>query len=118
MTHENSLEASALQRQVCARLGFSEVAPDAMVALATSTLGRMPIHGARIPLPEHGTVSWFFHCGEYSSADDFYQPVHVEHLAELLPWVIAYLRLPPMTRFIIDDAGYEDVWMAERAGLA
>ncbi|MGY5778169.1 immunity protein Imm33 domain-containing protein [Rhizobium sp. LEGMi135b] len=87
--------------------------PEDMVAVALSTLGRMPIYGARQALPEGGNISWFFHCGEYSGAEDFYQPVHTAHLSELLPAVVKYLRLPVGTRFIIDDQGYEDVWRVE-----
>ncbi|SCB37248.1 hypothetical protein GA0061100_114102 [Rhizobium hainanense] len=84
-----------------------------MVALALSTLGCMPIHGVRQAAPEDGNISWFFYCGEYSDAKDFYQPVHTAHLSELLPAVVKYLRLPVGTRFIIDDQGYEDVWRVE-----
>ena len=83
-----------------------------MVAIAMSTLGRMPIYGVRQALPEGGNISWFFYCGEYSDATDFYQPVHTAHLRELLPAVVKYLHLPVGTRFIIDDQGYEDVWRA------
>jgi hypothetical protein len=60
-----------------------------------------------------GNVSWFFHGGEYSDAPDFYQPVHVGHLKEILPSVIRYMRLPTGEKFIIDDQGYEDVWFAQ-----
>lgn len=84
-----------------------------MVAVAMSTLGQMPIYGTRIALPQDGTISWFIHCGEYSDAADFYQPVHTAHLTELLPQVVNYLHLPPGAKFIIDDQGYEDVWMAQ-----
>lgn len=86
------------------------IEPEAMVAVALSTLGKMPIYGTRIDLPAGGNVSWFFHCGEHSDAEDFYQPIHTEHLEEILPQLIKYLRLPPGTKFIVDDKGYEDVW--------
>lgn len=90
---------------------MQSIAPEEMVAVALHTLGAMPIQGARIPLPRGGTISWFIHGGEYSDADDFYQPIHTAHLATLLPQVADYLRLPPGAKFIIDDQGYEDVWM-------
>ncbi|WP_436968388.1 immunity protein Imm33 domain-containing protein [Burkholderia multivorans] len=48
-----------------------------------------------------------------SDAADFYQPVHTDHLAELLPAVIKYLRLPHGSKFIIDDNGFEDVWLVQ-----
>ncbi len=98
-------------QSVCAARGLPDVPPEDMVAVATTTLGAMPIYGTRITLPKDGTISWFFHCGDYSDEQDFYQPVHTAHLPELLPQVINYLHLPPGAKFIIDDQGYEDVWM-------
>ncbi len=84
-----------------------------MVAIALSTLGRMPVYGTRVAPPDGGNISWFFHCGEYSEAEDFYQPVHARHLSEMLPLVVKYLHLPVGTKLIVDDRGYEDVWQAE-----
>lgn len=99
-----------VQRKICTKYGLPDTAPEEMVAVAMSTLGAMPIYGARIVLSEGRTIGWFFHCGTYSEANDFYQPVHTEHLNDILPLVIRYLRLPPDSKFIIDDQGYEDVW--------
>ncbi|MCA8434302.1 immunity protein Imm33 domain-containing protein [Burkholderia seminalis] len=81
-----------------------------------STLGRMPVYGTRIALSEGDDVGWFFHCGEYSDAADFYRPLRTAHLSTYLPSVLPYLRLPAGARFMIDDAGYEDVWIAWRIG--
>lgn len=99
------------RKAVCERHNVAEFAVEDKVAVATSTLGRQPIYGTRVALPENGTISWFIHCGGYSDADDFYQPVHTAHLAQMLPQVVDYLHLPPGAKFIIDDQGYEDVWM-------
>ena len=99
------------QQQICARHGLPAQAPETMVALATASLDQSPIYGTRIDLPENGTISWFIHCGEYSDAADFYQPLHTAHLQELLPHVLDYLALPSGAKFIIDRDGYEDVWM-------
>ncbi|AXF19444.1 hypothetical protein CUJ89_02220 [Burkholderia pyrrocinia] len=99
------------QEAMCARYGLPATEPEYKVAVAMSTLGRMPVYGMRITLSEGDDVGWFFHCGEYSDAADFYQPLHAAHLSTYLPLVLSYLRLPPGTRFIIDDNGYEDVWM-------
>lgn len=104
----------ALVRQqfaVCRQHGLAPCEPEAMVALALSTVDARPIHGARIALPENGTISWFLHGGEPSADAGFYQPVHASHLRDVLPGVMKYLWLPPGSRFIIDDAGYEDVWV-------
>lgn len=70
----------------------------------------MPICGNRLQLGEGDNIGWFIHCGEFSDADDFYSPVHTEHLHQLLPLAVSYLWLPPGSRFVIDDQGYEDIW--------
>ncbi len=101
----------AHQEAICTRYALSAVEPEDMVAVAMSTLGRMPVYGTRIALSEGDNIGWFFHCGEFSDAADFYQPLHAAHLSTYLPLVRPYLRLPPGARFIIDDTGYEDVWM-------
>ncbi|WP_241021375.1 hypothetical protein [Burkholderia sp. Ac-20344] len=106
--HETAI--AEMQREVCERYGLQETAVENMVAFATSTVGQMPVYGTRLERGPDDNISWYFHCGEYSDADDFYQPVHTEHLQQMLPLVIKYLRLPPGTRFIVDDQGYEDVW--------
>ncbi|AZC21721.1 hypothetical protein C4K39_0007 [Pseudomonas sessilinigenes] len=98
------------QQLICERYDLAPQAPEPMIALATGSLAHSPIYGTRIELPQNGTVSWFIHCGEHSTAVDFYQPLCAEHLVELLPEVIDYLYLPSGTCFIIDRAGYEDVW--------
>ncbi len=72
----------------------------------------MPIHGLRHPV-EGDTNGWYIWCGEYSEADDFFQPLHVEHLEECLPEVLKLLPLPPGYRFVIDKDGYEDIWFDE-----
>ncbi|WP_434294000.1 immunity protein Imm33 domain-containing protein [Burkholderia gladioli] len=113
MKEWNSGDLLELQQQTCERLGLPDCEPEEMVAVAISTLGKMPVYGTRISLPGGGNVSWFFHCGEYSEAADFYQPVHAEHLSELLPLVLQYLRLPPGSKFIVDSHGYEDIWLVQ-----
>ncbi|WP_083302265.1 immunity protein Imm33 domain-containing protein [Burkholderia multivorans] len=113
MEQRDAQELLRLQLDTCRRYDLPDCAPEDMVAVAISTLGKMPVYGTRISLPAGGIVSWFFHCGEYSDAADFYQPVHTDHLAELLPAVIKYLRLPHGSKFIIDDNGFEDVWLVQ-----
>ncbi len=101
------------QEKICSKYGMPVQAPEEMVAIAIDSLGKSPIYGSRVQLPGDGNISWFIHCGEFSDADDFYKPVHVHHLSEMLPQVVNYLCLPTGAKFIIDTAGYEDVWMAE-----
>jgi hypothetical protein len=58
------------------------------------------------------TTGWFIWGGEAEpaeQADDFFQPLHVEHLYEWCPEILPYLALPPGWGVIV-DAGYEDAW--------
>ncbi|MGY3303790.1 hypothetical protein ACVK1X_003089 [Pseudomonas sp. PvR086] len=103
----------AMQKIICEKYGMPVLPPEKIVAIAVQTLGQAPIYGSRVELPEGGDVSWFIHCGKHSAAIDFYQPVCVHHLSEMLPKVMNYLCLPTGSKFIIDTDGYEDVWMAE-----
>jgi hypothetical protein len=48
-----------------------------------------------------------------SQNDDFFSPLHVEHIVEYLPEVKEYLDLPPGYRFLIDGYNYEDVWFEQ-----
>jgi hypothetical protein len=111
MEQQDAQELLRLQQDTCRRLDLPDVDPDEMVAIAISTLGAMPIYGTRISLPETRNISWFFHCGGHSGTIDFYKPVHTEHLSDVLPSVMKYLRLPHGSKFIIDDNGFEDVWL-------
>lgn len=103
--------ASEKQINICQKYNLEMLPPEPMVALALTSLNKMPIYGCRVKVTENENISWFFHCGEYSDTDDFYSPIHTSHLETLLPFVIPYLYLPSNTRFIIDDKGYEDVWI-------
>lgn len=100
----------AQQNEICSKYSILPQLPDDHVAVALGRLGLNPIYGTRIKLPENGTISWFFYCGEHSEVDDFYQAIHTQHLQQELPEVIKYLYLPEGSKFIIDREGYEDVW--------
>jgi hypothetical protein len=98
------------QEEVCARVGVTAVpsSADETLGIALATIGKLPINGLRIEL--EGTCGWFIWGGEATSDDaDFYQPLHVKHIAEYLPAVEPYLSLPPGYRFLIAD-GYDDIW--------
>jgi hypothetical protein len=78
------------------------------LGIALATVGKLPINELRIRLD--GTCGWFIWGGGEPSTDpNFYQPLHVDHIADYLPSVAPYLSLPPGYRFQIAD-GYEDVW--------
>jgi len=98
------------QQEVCIRFGVTAERPSAgeKLGIALSTVGTLPINGLRIHL--EGTCGWLIWAGGEASVDpDFYQPLHVGHIAEYLPSVEPYLSLPPGYRFQLAD-GHEDVW--------
>ena len=72
----------------------------------------MPIYGLRHP-PEGDTTGWYIWAGDPDIPDhddDFFAPLHVEHLTDVCPTVLKYLGLPPGWRFYVDGDGNDDVW--------
>lgn len=60
---------------------------------------------------ENNRTGWFIWAGKELSKDpDFFQSIHVEHLADRCPIVLPYLGLAPGWRFLVTADGYEDVW--------
>ncbi|MBO0922004.1 hypothetical protein J1G42_14360 [Cellulomonas sp. zg-ZUI222] len=88
----------------------SPVLPGEIVGVAQAVgTGLLPINGLRHP-PAGRACGWYIWAGEeLSSAADFFEPRHVEHLGPLSQWVRPYLELAPGWRFLIAP-GYEDVW--------
>ena len=78
------------------------------VGIALGTLKNLPLHAVRVQ-PKDGDCGWYIHGGEYSEDEDFYQPLHVSHLAAYCTMVIPYLALPPGWRLLL-ALGHEDVW--------
>jgi len=105
------------QQQICEKYHspFEALKANEMIAVALGSIGKMPIYGIRNISTEHETVSWFIYCGEFSEQEDFFQPIHAEHLKDKLAIIIPYLALAQGYRFIIDDQGYEDVWFENKA---
>jgi hypothetical protein len=101
-----------LQSDLCRRFGVPVSFPARHLKLGVSRdffAGVFPLNGLRHP-PAESTCGWFLWAGqEFSSAADFFQPLHVEHLFERCPRVLPYLALPPGWRFLIAD-GHEDIW--------
>lgn len=99
--------------RICTRYNITPQKPPAgsKLGIALGTLGQLPIHGLRLP-ETMAANGWYVWCGEseQSTAEDFYSPLHIEHVADYLPIIEPYLSLPPGYRFIIDNRGYEDVW--------
>lgn len=112
MNDWNSIQQQ--QKAVCERLKVDFVPVDfaALIAVNSSLFSSIvPINGLRHP--KHGKIEgWYLWSGlEFSQEDEnFFEPLHVEHLIEQQPLVLKYLGLLAGWRFQIDERGYEDVW--------
>lgn len=108
------MEQEKEQKVICKKYNsaYKPLNENAEIALATSTLGQMPIYASRVDADENG-VEWYVYCGEFSNAEDFYEPVAIDCLPEDLPAIIPFLALESGFNFIVDDKGYEDVWKNE-----
>ena len=99
------------QKSICKkyRAVFLESRLDFKIGVSDSIRDLVyPIHGLRHPF-QGDTTGWYIWAGEYSKRDDFFKPIHVEHLLKFKPELIKYLGLGPTWRFLIAP-DYEDVW--------
>ncbi|MEJ0001956.1 MAG: hypothetical protein WDN09_02130 [bacterium] len=104
------------QKAICQKYNveWTPSSPDMKIGISKNIKSStMPINGLRHPV-EKETAGWYIWAGDFSDKDDFFDPVHVEHLSDDLPIVLKYLGLPPGWRFQIDDKGHEDVWFDEK----
>lgn len=103
-------KATPKQLEICHRFCAEVVPPNAeeKLGIALSSLNKVPLHAVR-GLAINGTCVWYIWGGEYSPDPDFYQPLHVAHIAEYCPQIHPYLALAPGWSFILAP-GYEDVW--------
>ena len=89
---------------------FNPPIPGSKVGISrdvTSTI--QPLNGLRHP-PDKATSGWFIWRGpELSTAADYFQPMHVEHVAAECPEAVEFLALPPGWRFLVAP-GQVDVW--------
>lgn len=98
------------QKRICKKYNsdFTRMDEKLFIGVATA-LGLEPING--LHHPKHGKMNgWYVWSGEWSDADDFFEPLCLEHLIELKPEIIKYLGLDIGFRFLTDKKGYEDVW--------
>lgn len=71
--------------------------------------GALPLNGLR-HAPNGDAAGWYIWAGdELSQEEDFFVPLHIEHLETWCPQVIPYLALPAGWRFLLAP-DYEDVW--------
>lgn len=99
------------QKEICDKYNspFFSCGKDEISGIALLSLNEVPIYGVR-RVRAGGACGWFLWGGDRSDADDFFSPVHLGHLEEIIPLVLPYLGLAPGFKFIIDKNGYEDVW--------
>ena len=99
------------QKEVCGKVGVAPDPPSQFqkVGIALQTLHLTPLNGLRHPAAGDAS-GWFIWGGpELSQAPDFFEPLHVTHLAEYCPRALKYLALPAGWRFL-EAGGHEDVW--------
>lgn len=101
----------AQQKSVCDQYSAEYCPPIAgsRAGVAVKTLGSHPLNGMRV-CPSGETCGWYLWAGgEPSDADDFYEPMCIEHISDYCPAALPFLALPPGWRFLTDGE-YSDVW--------
>jgi hypothetical protein len=110
--HKKNMDLTNKQKSICHKYNakFWALSENLKVGISTNVkLGIEPINGLRI-LPEGDTTGWYIWAGEeLLQDDDFFLPLHVEHIKDWCPKVLKFLGLPPGYRFLIAN-NYEDVW--------
>ena len=102
------------QSAICAGHGSKIVIPypNTKIGIALATLDKAPLNALRHP-PVANSSGWYIWGGEeFSDAPDFFQSLHVEHVAEYCPEIMPYLALSPGWRVLLAP-GQEDVWYDE-----
>jgi hypothetical protein len=107
------VEPSREQLELCARFSVTPDVPDNDSKLGVAFNVRngeaWPLNGLRHP-PAQDTNGWYIWAGaELDEAEDFFQPLHVLHVAEWRPQALPYLALPVGWRFLLAPS-HEDVW--------
>lgn len=100
-----------VQEAICRKYGaaFLAAPENLKIGISESALnGSLPLHGLRHP-PEADTAGWYIWAGDYSEDEDFFKPIHIEHLTQACPQVIKFLGMSPGWRFLLAGE-YEDVW--------
>jgi hypothetical protein len=108
---QSMARATDQQAAICKQFGSPVSVPssDLKVGIALETLGLTPLNALRHP-PEAGTSGWYIWGGEHlSKAPDFFQALHVAHLAEHCATLVPYLGLAPGWRVLL-ARGHEEVW--------
>ena len=91
---------------------IAAVSPNGRIGIALKTMTQHPTNGLRHP-PHGNMCGWYIWGGEYSADPNFFQVLHVEHIAKHYPDLFKLLSLEPGFRFLIDGT-YLDVWFDEQ----
>ena len=102
-------EQIALCQRFSVETTFASDADKVGIALNVRDPDQRLLNGFRHQ-PESGTSGWYLWAGDaLDPGDDFFKPLHVEHIREWRAELLPYLALPPGWRFLIAD-GHEDAW--------
>lgn len=112
--NSNNIAVKLEQNTLCKKYNaeYLEAAPGTIVGVAKDfSMAKMPINGLRHPR-EKNASGWYIWSGdEYSSEQDYFEPMHLSHVVAKYPFLLPYLGLAPGWRFLIDpNNSYEDVW--------
>ena len=92
---------------------FTPALPHEKAGVAITTLSLLPLNALRHP-PGNGTCGWYIWGGTEASDDpDFFQPLHIEHLAECCPTIIPFLGLAPGWRVLLAP-DQKEVWFDDK----
>ncbi len=117
MNNALAKDARIEQERFCNSLNvpFVELDMDMMIGVSKNfNPGTYPINGMRHPKTDT-TTGWYIWSGEdFSSDDDFFEPVHAYHIIRRCPRMVKFLGLPEGFRFLYDSTkNYQDVWYDE-----
>jgi len=107
------MRLSPEQRGLCESVAVEADLPTAGSKLGVAANVRdarlWPLNGLRHP-PEAGTNGWYLWRGPHlADSDEFFSPLHIDHLADWCSDAVRFIALPPGWRFLVGP-GQEDVW--------
>jgi hypothetical protein len=105
------MDTAEIQKLFCQtkNVQFIPAPNESILGYAITTEGSIPINGMRHPVTDNSN-GWYIWNGEqFSTAPDFFAPLHTIHLCEKHPAIIKLLGLPPGYRFLL-AGDYLDVW--------
>ena len=101
-----------MQRALCLKHGadFCPPSPGSKLGMARDAATNIqPLNGLRHQA-QCDTSGWYIWRGEkMSQKEDYFQPLHMEHMVEECPEALKFLALPPGWRFLVSE-NHIDVW--------